>query len=78
MTRFGRDNQQDTGVGVMPTCARGVAGTVGIPEELRGLATDHVAKLDCGSRAYWFTLRCYRVLGTMFREEHLRAGLGRI
>ena len=52
MSRFGRDNQQDTGVRRMPTCAHGFAVTVLISGELRSLATDCAAKLDRGSVAY--------------------------
>jgi hypothetical protein len=52
MSRFVRDNQQDTGVRLMPTCAHGFAETVVISVELRSIATDRAAKLDCGSRAY--------------------------
>jgi hypothetical protein len=52
MSRFGRDNQQDTGVRRMPTCAHGFAETVVISVELRSLATDRAAKLDRGSVAY--------------------------
>ena len=39
MSRFGRDNQQDTRIRVMPICAHEFAGTVVIPVELRSLAT---------------------------------------
>ena len=35
---------------------------------VRSLATDRAAKINRGSLAYWFTFRCYRVLGTMFWE----------
>src|SRR5215218_9783763 len=52
MSRFVRDNQQDTGVRLMPTCAHGFAQTVVISVELRSIATDRAAKLDCRSRAY--------------------------
>src|ERR671913_831721 len=51
MSRFVRDNQQDTGVRPMPTCAHGFAETVVISVELRSIATDRAAKLECGSRA---------------------------
>jgi hypothetical protein len=44
MSRFGRDNQQDTRIRVMPICAHEFAGTVVIPVELRSLATDRPAK----------------------------------
>src|SRR5829696_3268378 len=52
MSRFVRDNQQDIGVRLMPTCAHGFAQTVVISVELRSIATDRAAKLDCRSRAY--------------------------
>jgi hypothetical protein len=52
MSRFVRDNQQDTGARLMPTLAHGFAETVVISVELRSIATDRAAKLDCGSRAY--------------------------
>ena len=52
MSCFVRDNQQDTGVRRMPTCAHGFAETVVISVELRSLATDRAAKLDRGSVAY--------------------------
>src|SRR5215217_2492276 len=52
MSCFVRDNQQDTGVRLMPTCAHGFAQTVVISVELRSIATDRAAKLDCRSRAY--------------------------
>jgi hypothetical protein len=53
MSRFVRDNRQDIGVRLMPTCAHGFAEkVVVISVELRSIATDRAAKLECGSRAY--------------------------
>jgi hypothetical protein len=52
MSRFVWDNRRDIGVRLMPICAHGFAETVVISMELRSIATDRAAKLDCGSRAY--------------------------
>jgi hypothetical protein len=53
MSRFVRDNRRDIGVRLMPISVHGFAETaVVISVELRSIATDRAAKLDCGSRAY--------------------------